>query len=355
MQTLGPTYLNLLLGEMTSLLSRGFHVHVLVFTTHAVISCLKESYQPTDIDKVLLTVLQLCQADLFGSLSEEKEVLKIAVKTSEAKSTKSFDTFQILAQFVTDKCLLDLILPIKNVLQSSKSYEVTHKAQECLRHITLGLVDNNFVQIDSLLKFAYGAASENIEQLLCNDKKKLSTLKDQRKKLLVETSDCFLIPKETVRRSGQRVSNVKSSTKTNSHLLVEFGLRLCLVMLKREKLKNEEFRCFLDPFVVIFRNCLNSKHVKLSSLTLQCLIWVMKYDLPSMRDNISEITKDIFSILHKLASAGLSKGDNFELVMAAFKVNIHSFTILPYPITLLRCRWVGLITIIAGDFILQFD
>lgn len=47
----------------------------------------------------------------------------------------------------------------------------------------------------------------------------------------------------------------------------------------------------------------------------------MKYDLPSMKEEIKEITESIFKILHKYASAGLSKGDNFDLVVAAFKVS----------------------------------
>lgn len=59
MLTLGPKYLNLLLEEMTPLLSRGYQVHVLVFTVHGVLSCLKDLYQPQDIDKGLLTVLNV--------------------------------------------------------------------------------------------------------------------------------------------------------------------------------------------------------------------------------------------------------------------------------------------------------
>ncbi|EFA12725.1 small subunit processome component 20 homolog [Tribolium castaneum] len=315
MQTLGPDYLGLLLGEMTPLLNRGFQVHVLIFTIHAVLNCLKPMFEAYHIDKVLLTVLQLCQADLFGSLSEEKEVAKIAVKTSEAKSTKSFDTFQILAQYITDKCLMDLILPIKNVLQASHSYKTVYKAEECLRHVALGLVDNEFIEIKSLLIFAYGTASESIPELVAQTKPQLSDKEKQKKQR--ERVDCYIIPKAPTGRSGVR--NVKSSLKTNAYLLVEFGLRLCYVLLKREKLKDEAFNPFLDPFIPVFLNCLTSKHVKLSTLTLQCLTWVMKYDLPSLKDKIATISSSIFEILHKYASAGLSKGDNFDLVVAAFK------------------------------------
>lgn len=59
MLTLGPKYLKMLLGEIAPLMNRGFQVHVLVFTVHGVLNCLKGSYEPHDIDEVLLTVLNV--------------------------------------------------------------------------------------------------------------------------------------------------------------------------------------------------------------------------------------------------------------------------------------------------------
>lgn len=59
MITLGPKYLGLLISEMSTLLSRGFQVHVLVYTIHSILVSLKESFQPTDIDKCLLTILDV--------------------------------------------------------------------------------------------------------------------------------------------------------------------------------------------------------------------------------------------------------------------------------------------------------
>jgi U3 small nucleolar RNA-associated protein 20 len=44
-------------------------------------------------------------------------------------------------------------------------------------------------------------------------------------------------------------------------------------------------------------------------------------DLPALRENIENITASVFKLLHKYAAAGLSKGDNFDLVVAAFKVS----------------------------------
>lgn len=64
---------------------------------------------------------------------------------------------------------------------------------------------------------------------------------------------------------------------------------------------------------------------KLNTISLQCMEWMLKYELPSLKSDIKDITKSLFAILHKYASAGLKKGDNFDLVMASFKVNFNFY------------------------------
>ncbi|XP_076264086.1 small subunit processome component 20 homolog isoform X2 [Rhynchophorus ferrugineus] len=317
MITLGPKYLQLLLREIAPLLNRGFQVHVLVFTVHGVLSCLKGTYEERDIDEILLTVLNLCMADLFGILSEEKEVVKITAKVSEAKATKSYDTLQILAQHITEQCLMDIILPIKQYIESSHSFKTIQKVQEALRFIVMGLVENTFISSESLLKFAYGTSAQKIAELLPRKKKKQE--EEDKEKQARKREDCFIIPRIPGNRTQYRELNVKVASNTNSYVLVEFGLRLCLALLKREKIKDVVYRPYIDPFVGIFQSSLKSKHVKLCTVTLQCLQWVMKYELPSMKARIKSIAKEMFAILHKYAASGLSKGDNFDLVVSAFK------------------------------------
>lgn len=165
-----------------------------------------------------------------------------------------------MAQYITESCLLDLIFPIKEVLETSHSYKIVHKVEESLRFIALGLVDNSFISIESLLKFAYGTSSKSIPQLLPKEKKTLT--EKEVEKLQREKEDCFIIPKIPGNRTAFRQLNVKTSQKTNAHLLVEFGVRLCYVMLKRDKFKNGDYLKYIDPFVSVFRNCLKSKHIK---------------------------------------------------------------------------------------------
>lgn len=194
---------------------------------------------------------------MFGAIAEEKEVLKITSKTSEAKSTKTFDTFKLLAQFITESCLLDLLLPVKEVLAHSHSYKIIYRAQECLRHVAIGLTENAFLSVECLLKFAYGVASESIPQLT-NVKSNDSSEKKEQSKL--KKTDCFIIP-ENPGRAGAK-TRAKLSVTSNSHHLVQFALRLCHFLLKHDKLKEVERVAYLDPFISIFKKCLLSRHVK---------------------------------------------------------------------------------------------
>jgi U3 small nucleolar RNA-associated protein 20 len=102
MLTLGPDYLHYLLKEMNALLTRGFQVHVLVFTIHAVLVTLKPLFKPGHMSSNLSSILSVCKIDLFGPSAEEKEIAGIVRNVSEAKSTKSFDIFHILGEFIDE-------------------------------------------------------------------------------------------------------------------------------------------------------------------------------------------------------------------------------------------------------------
>jgi U3 small nucleolar RNA-associated protein 20 len=58
MLTLGPKYLGTLLHEMSAMLTRGYQVHVLIFTVHAVLVSLKDLFQPGDVDCNLQSILE---------------------------------------------------------------------------------------------------------------------------------------------------------------------------------------------------------------------------------------------------------------------------------------------------------
>ena len=53
--------------------------------------------------------------DVFGNIAEEKEVEGITGKLHEAKTTKSYDSFEIVSQFVSPASLGNLLKSVREV------------------------------------------------------------------------------------------------------------------------------------------------------------------------------------------------------------------------------------------------
>lgn len=328
MLTVGTSYLGILLEHLTLLLTRGFQVHVLVATIHTVLEALKNDFQPGDINQNLHYILDVCTNDLFGSLSEEKEVDKLHYKTPEAKpSKKSYVTLMIVAQNITEKCLINLVLPFKEVLQNHHSKKTVLKVQEALMHLSSGLVVNKFIDIESLFVFLHGLASESIPEFVLSAPRRVLT-EAQREKILRAKPDCFIIPETPKRNKESQARHVKTSAKANGHVLIEFSLNILYIILKREKVPRMDCKAFVDPLIPLLVDALKSDHVKVSTVALKCIasLWTIRVSTPSLEDMIKDIVKTIFSMLHKYATFQISKqNDNYHLVRVAFKVNYSLF------------------------------
>jgi U3 small nucleolar RNA-associated protein 20 len=47
---LGPAYLPIVLNDLRQNLTRGYQVHVMIYTVHSLISCLQAELKPGDLD-----------------------------------------------------------------------------------------------------------------------------------------------------------------------------------------------------------------------------------------------------------------------------------------------------------------
>ncbi|CAK1596413.1 unnamed protein product [Parnassius mnemosyne] len=322
MLTVGTSYLGVLLEHLTLLLTRGFQVHVLVATIHSVLDALKTDFKSGDLDNNLHYILEVCTNDLFGALSEEKEVEKLHYKTPEAKpSKKSYVTLMIVSQNITEKCLINLLLPFKDVLQKHTSKKIVLKVQEALMHVSSGLVTNKFIDIESLFIFLHGIASESIPEFVLGAAKR-EISESQRERMLRAKPDCFLIPEAPKRNKESQARLVKNSSKINAHVLVEFSLNILYVILKREKVPRMDCRAFVDPLIPLLVDSLKSDHVKVTTVALKCIttLWTIRVSTPTLEEMVQDIVKIIFQILHKYATFEISKqNDNYHLVRNAFK------------------------------------
>lgn len=90
------------------------------------------------------------------------------------------------------------------------------------------------------------------------------------------------------------------------HVLIEAGLRLLHLSLKTSKVTSESERALemLDPFVSLLISCLDSREVKVITGALQCLLWVLRFPLPSVDAQAGQLTKHLFLLLRDYASWG---------------------------------------------------
>lgn len=52
---------------------------------------------------------------MFGQVAEEKEVAGVTTKLFEARSSKSYDSYRILAQVISRDSIMAFITPLKEV------------------------------------------------------------------------------------------------------------------------------------------------------------------------------------------------------------------------------------------------
>lgn len=334
MVTIGAEHLELLLSHLTSLLTRGFQVHVLTITVHALLDALKTHLKNGIMDKCLQHVLRVCLGDIFGQTGEEKLVTKIGKHTPEAKPhNKSFLSLGICASSVTQSCLLDMLKPFKDQLNRSQSKKNVIRVQECFQKIVAGLTINKQISIETTLMFIYGVISESIPDLMPNiAQPKLSAA--EKSKIRQQRPDCLLIPQDPLvqARSTAAKMAVVTNVRANAHVLIEFGLELLQLTLKRGKLLKITYQPFVDPIVPILNDSIGSSHVRVTTFALKCISLIISKEMSLKRLDaaIESIVEKIFGILHKYVAANTDMlQDNFVLVQSAFKTIVNILRYVP--------------------------
>ncbi len=317
MQCLGPHYFKYALSEMRATLSRGYQRHVFIYTVHAILSNLVSQLRSGDLDNCLDSLIEICNLELFGSLAEEKDVSQITTKLKEAKKCKSYEIYQILARFVSENKLTQLLIPLKTVLSEAHSYKVVRKVSQSLSKIGQGLISNKDLSEKTIMLFIYGVINNVIPHM------QLKTSQIKKEKLIKkkpQKPDSYLIPKQSL----QRVEKVvKINEASNAHIIVEFALNCFQALMKQNRMQssNEEHLSLLDPYIPLLENLLDSKDSKLTTVSLQCLysLYTKFSILPSFTKQSEKIIEKIFLLLHKYAGLGMNDNDNVQLVLLCFK------------------------------------
>ncbi|XP_055506481.1 small subunit processome component 20 homolog [Leucoraja erinacea] len=329
-ETLGSRYLLYLLKEMQSALTKGYQVHVLTYTVYMVLKILVPKLSSGDLDPCIDNLITIFNHELFGEVAEEKEVKGIISKVMEARKSKSYDSYEILGQFIGKGQVAKLILPLKEVLENTTNLKQARKVHETFRRIVSGLLQNNDLTADAILLLSHGLVTDSLPLMVKKIKGKQR--KPQKWRAGMKPQSCLLLP-PTPTRQGEKPA---ISTKTNMHVLVDTGLRMLHMSLKKSKVNSSEERVLemMEPFVQVLIDCLQSMHVKVITTALQCLSCVLRFPLRSVESLAGQLTQQLFLLLKDYAKAGAARGENFHLVVNCFKsISILVKTVTKHTLT----------------------
>ncbi|XP_015790909.1 small subunit processome component 20 homolog [Tetranychus urticae] len=311
MEILGARYLQILLREMKSMLTKGFRFHVLTYTIYMVLETMSSNLKSGDLDECAPLLIEIFHQELFTDVAEEKSVGKITAKCKEAKKIKSYAAYRILGKFVSSKNLIKNMLPLKKILDETFSVKEIKKVTICMEKLFLGLTENQGLSEVSLVSFIHDALEDKIPSL------KVKPEKVNKKHSQPQRSDSLLLKPEYKQKKI-----TKTNPMSNVHVLFEYCLRLLLSLFKKNRLRPGTPAVEnLGKFVPILIDSLFSKHVKLTSTALRCLNQYIRNfpDLPEFKDSCDTIKCNILVLLDEFVASGANSRENVELVTMCFK------------------------------------
>ncbi|KAJ5545296.1 hypothetical protein N7535_006321 [Penicillium sp. DV-2018c] len=157
---LGPVYFGYILKELRNVLTRGYQLHVLSFTVHSMLVTTTDHFKQGDLDYCLKELVAVVMDDTFGTVGQEKDAEGYTSKMQEVKSSKSYDSMELLAKISTISHLSNLVRPLQALLCEKLNSSLVKKLDELLRRISIGLLRNPDAESRDMLVFCYEVIQE---------------------------------------------------------------------------------------------------------------------------------------------------------------------------------------------------
>ncbi|KAJ5662713.1 hypothetical protein N7462_011639 [Penicillium macrosclerotiorum] len=266
---LGPVYFGYILKELRNTLLRGYQLHVLSFTVHSMLVTTTDQFKQGDLDYCVAELVAVVMDDIFGTVGQEKEAEDYVSKMKEVKSSKSYDSMELLAKNSTIGHLSGLVRPLQALLREKLNSNIVKKIDELMRRIGIGLLRNPGAESRDLLVFCYEVIKESYQD-------NVSTDKNTHRKSEIE--ERFL-----VRLQGAKRGEKRGTTSSHVYKLTRFALDVMRAVLN--KFGSLLTAGNLSGFLPIIGDALVQAHEEVKTSSMRLLSTIIKLPLPEIDSN----------------------------------------------------------------------
>ncbi|OBZ65821.1 U3 small nucleolar RNA-associated protein 20 [Grifola frondosa] len=305
---LGPSYLPTILREMRAALLRGPQLHVLAYSTHALLVHVTAGNNATlfhTLDDCVSDVAAVSAEVIFGESGKDVQSDEFKTKMREVRSSasKGLDSFAIIAKFITPPKISSLLLPIRNILQETETLKVMQQVEDILRRIAGGLNANHHLVPTELLVLCHTLISQNARFLTHVPATKHHSKKGKRPR-----DDAIVQTKRKVDSEVDHYAN-------NSFRFVIFGLDLFNTAHRRSRFDFKEANTIarLEPMVTVIGNTLYSNHMQVVIPGLKAAAAIVKCPLKSIEKSLPVFIRQMIDIIKQAGST------ESEAVQTAFR------------------------------------
>ena len=293
---LGPSYFGYILRELRTTLTKGYQLHVLSFTVHSILVATSENFHLGDLDQDLGELANVVMDDIFGTVGQEKDAEEYVSKMKEVKSSKSYDSMELLAKNASIPHLSKLIHPVQRLLQEKLTSNLVKKIDDLVRRIGTGILRNPGAESRDLRVFCY----EVIQESYKTETPQIQGVADRR-------MDRFI-----VKLVGQKKSGTGRSTSSYLYKLARFSLDVLRSILN--KYNSLQTPQNLHGFLPIVGDALvqGYEEVKLSAIRL--LATIIKLPLPELDKNADVYLVEAIKLVREAPST------NTEAAQASLKL-----------------------------------
>jgi U3 small nucleolar RNA-associated protein 20 len=295
---LGPQCFGFILKELRGALLRGYQLHVLSYTVHSILVATSDIYKPGDLDYCLPSIVAIIMDDIFGTTGQEKDAEEYISAMKEVKSSKSYDSMDIVAKITTLDHLGALIRPLRALLMEKLTLKMVTKIDELLRRIGIGLLRNDSVKSKDLLVFCY----EVIQEVYQDERATPKGAKVQN-----ERAQRYLIQLKSQDKNGKR-----GSTSSYTYKLARFSLDVLRAVLQKHTVLQTPSN--LAGFLPILGDALVQSHQEVQISALRLLTTIIKVPLQAIDNDAPIYVAQAVTLIKS------SPSTNSEVAQASLKL-----------------------------------